>query len=281
MSTVTARPMRPWMKTFVSLLLLFYSLSSFGICEFKPQVKKVISLSGSMTVLLKETGLLSDPKLKGISVFSPVSESEFKGKIYPGGLFLAQSTLSEFSDGIVFFDKSEQLKKILQTRRDITAVEVSTRGLLPLEVIEESIRLLSPYTLGCEEKFAQFKKTAALLQEKLLRKIPSVYVVFYLGSIQGTKAPELVMVNDGVVALLIKEKKIKTYPSPHAYVNWSAKVISEMPRETLHVGIHDPSMKNEKKIKRSSNWMTLSYPGSLVPGYSQLEAFMYWAETIF
>lgn len=270
------------MKIFVSLFFLFISLHAVGACGFKPEVKKVISLSGSMTVLLKEIGLLKASQVKGISVFSPVSREEFSGKIYPGGLFIAQSSLNEFADSVVFFDQSEQLKRILKSRNDITEIELSTRGKLPLEVVDDSIKVLSHYVQDCGKNFDDFKVLAENTQKKLLSKLSSVpHVLFYLGAIKGNRLPEMVMVHDGVVALLLKEKKIKSYPSTLSYVNWSSKVMNELPLSTLHVGLFDPGMKIEKEIKRSSNRMTLIYPGVLVPGYTQLEAFLYWAGSIF
>lgn len=270
------------MKIFVSLFFLIISVNASAACGFKPDVKKVISLSGSMIVLLEKTNLLKSPVVKGISVFGPVSGKNFSGKIYPGGLFIAQSTLSEFSDALVFYDKSEQLKKILKSRNDINEVEISTRGRLPLEVVDDSIKVLSAYVHDCEKTFEEFRAKTLEVQNKLLRKLSSnPHIVFYLGPIKGGRLPEMVVVNDGVVALLLKEKKIHSYPTELSYVNWSAKVMAALPPGTLHVGLVDPGMKIEKEIKRSSKRMTLIYPGVLVPGYTQLEAFLYWAETIF
>lgn len=257
------------MKIFVSIFLL-YSSVSFA-CTFKSDVKKVISLSGSMTVLLNETGLLKD--VTGISVFNPASN--YKGKVYPGGLFIAQSMLRDFEHAVVFFDRGEQIRKILASKKTIKAVEVSTRDLLPLEVVELSKKLLSPYVNGCEEKFVSYTLKAKETQEKLLSAFKKpLNVVFYLGEIKG-RFPELVISHDGVVKLLLKEKKIISYPTELAYVNWSARVMSSLPKNTLHVGVSDPGMKEQREIKRSSLGTTLIYPGSLVPGLSQLEAFLF------
>jgi hypothetical protein len=261
------------MKIFVSFFLLFSSVSF--ACTFKKEVKKVISLSGSMTVLLNETGLLKG--VSGISVFNPVST--FKGTVYPGGLFIAQSTLSNFSGALVFFDQGEQIRKILSSGKNIISKEVITRNLLPLETVELTKKLLSPYVSGCEEKFSAYSEKAKKVQNELLGSFPKQQkVIFYLGEIKQ-RLPELVMANDGVVKLLLKEKKIISYPSELSYVNWSAKVLSELPKDYLHVGISDPGMKDHKEIKKSSKGTTLIYPGSLVPGLSQLEAFLFWARS--
>lgn len=281
MNTVTERRMRPWMKIFVSALILLFSLRSYSSCDFHKDVKKVISLSGPMTVALQKSNLLFHKKVAGISVFSPVDGKNYHGKVYPGGLFLAHTTLNEFSDAIVFYDQGAQIRRVLTSRQDIKGIEIKTRDLLPLEVVKLTIDELKKITQGCENEFSTFYSKALDVQKKLLEKIPlEMKAVFYLGPERSHRLPELVIANDGVPKLLIKERKLKTYPSELAYVNWSAKLLSELPKDTLHVIIEDPAMKNEKKIKRSSLRMTLIYPGSLVPGISQLEAFLFFANSL-
>ena len=115
MNTVIERSMRPWMSICLKIFIVsFFMISPLKAkCTFRQDLKKVISLSGPMTVLLKEVGLLDHPALGGISVFNPVSKEQFKKKIYPGGIFLANSTLKEFKDSVVFFDESQQVKNVL------------------------------------------------------------------------------------------------------------------------------------------------------------------------
>jgi hypothetical protein len=269
------------MKIFASLILLIFPFQIFAICTFKPDVKKVISLSGPMTVLLKNLNLLNHPVVRGISVFNPVSEKDYKGKVYPGGLFLGHSTLGEFSGAVVFYDQSSQLKKILQSGKAIKSVAMSTRDLLPMEVVNLSLNILKSYVDGCDKDFTAFKSLAEKTQQDLLKIIkPGIRVIFYLGAMRGDHFPELVIANDGVVKLLRKENKIHSYPSDLAYVNWSARIMSSLPENTLHVALHDSGKSDEKKIKRSSKRMTLAYPGSLVPGFTQLEAFSFWAKSL-
>lgn len=227
-----------------------------------------------MTVFFKEAGLLNH--VAGISVFNPVSD--FAGKYYPGGLFIAQSTLSDFNDAVVFFDQGEQIRKILSSGKKITGIEVQTRGKTPLEVVELTKNLLSPYVNNCEEKFSAVTKKAESVQKELLSVFKNqMKVIFYLGEIKQ-RYPELVIANDGVVKLLLREKKIVSYPSELAYVNWSARVMTSLTKDYRHIGISDPGNKNVKEIKKSPLGTTLIYPGSLVPGLSQLEAFLLWAK---
>ncbi len=270
------------MKTALSLFSFWLiSLSCHGSCGFKPSIKKVISLSGPITVLLKQVGLLNAPAVKGISIFSPIQRQEFKGTIYPGGLFLARSTLSEFSGGEVFYDSSRELRKILLTQPGIRAIEVNTRELLPLEVVDRSIDLLRGLTLGCEEEFRSFRDRTQKIQSELLRLIPEGFkVVFFLGRFTGVRAPELVMANDGAVKLLRRERRITTYPSQLAYANWSARILASLPAQTLFVGLVDPSLDGAERLVKSGPRWTVTFPGILVPGITQLEGLVFWARKL-
>lgn len=266
------------MRIFLSLFFLSFYVEA--ACEFKPAARKVISLSGTSTVVFKELGLLS--KLHGISVFNPISEKEFAGKVYPGGIFLSHSALSELEGSVVFFDESRDLRKVLGSRKTVNALEIHTRGLTPKESVDTTLKAIAPYIQNCEATISALNSKIKTLEEKLLKRIPdSLNVVFYLGEFQNGRAPEFVMVNDGVVKWLKDLKKIKTYPTELAYVNWSSKLMSEMPKNTMHVGVKDPGRENKHEIKRSPQRMTFIYPGSLVPGVTQLEAFLYWAEVTF
>ncbi len=266
------------MKTALSLVALWLlSLTCHATCGFKPSVQKVVSLSGPITVLLKETGLLRATAVKGISIFSPIQKRDFRGTIYPGGLFLARSTLAEFAGGVVFYDSGRELRKILMTQPGIRTIEVNSRDLLPLEVVDRSIDLLRGLTHGCEDGFKAFRDRARGLQDELLRSIPKGFkVVFFLGRFTGDRAPELVMANDGAVKLLRREKGIATYPSELAYVNWSARILASLPAKTLFVGLVDPSMDGEQRLVKSGERWTVTFPGILVPGSTQLAGLVYW-----
>jgi hypothetical protein len=269
------------MRIFLKLVLIFYSSLSFAVCDFKKDVKKVVSLSGSTTVILKEFGLLKNPKLHGISVFNPINENEFKGTIYPGGIFLSQGSLTELDGAVVLYDESRDLKKILGTHEKIVSREVKTRNQTPGETIESNVMLLSEFISGCEKEISSLKNKTKSIEDKILAKLPSPFsVIFYLGDFANGRLPEMVMVNDGAVKWLIQKEKIQTYPTELAYVNWSAKIMQTFSGKTLHVGIKDSGRTSEKKILRSSQKMTLIYPGSLVPGLSQLEGFLYWSENL-
>ncbi len=265
------------MNIFVSLLL-FISFETLA-CSFTQKAMKVISLSGPVTVLLRETGLLRDPHLKGISIFNPVNEKEYSGKVYPGGLFIAQSIVPEFRDSVLFYDEGKQLEMLLKRESTIKGIAINTRSLHPLQVSDLIIKKITPFVADCSGEFKKFTQKGKELQNALIKEIgQGQKVIFYLGEISQTRYPQLVIANDGVVKLLRDKKLIETYPSDLAYVNWSAKIRSELAKQTLHVGLVDPGMKFEQKFSRSSLGMTLTYPGALTPGHSQLEAFLYWAK---
>lgn len=264
------------MKIFLSFIILIFSLKTFAVCDFKPSVKKVISLAGPATVTLKELGLLNNPKLKGISVFNPVGKNEFSGRIYPGGIFLSQNTLNEFKDSVVFFDESRELTRIFKTYPTMVSREIKTRNQIPSETIDVTLKAVSEFITGCEEKIKSLVSKKEKLEASILSNIKKkLNVVFYLGDILNNRPPELVIVNDGVIKWLVMKEKISTYPSELAYVNWSARIMNGLPKDTLHIGIKDTEQEGLIKIKRSSRWTTLMYPGALVPGITQLEAFEY------
>lgn len=267
------------MKIFLSFFL--YSSLTFAECAFKADIKKVASLSGPMTVLFSELGLLKSPAIAGISHYHPVDRKGFSGRRFPGGIFLAPSVLEDLSGAIVFYDESRELKKILETQRSLKAIEVKTRNLLPLDSIERSIELVLPILSGCESSLSVLRKKAQMLQSELIKKVPSgMRVYFYLGKIADSRFPEMLIVQDGAVKLLLQEKRIITYPSPLSYVNWSSKILQESGPSTLHVGIVDSGDSGKIEITKKKNTQNIFFPGALVPGLYQLRAFHYWANSL-
>lgn len=264
------------MRIFLKIFILLISLDLHAICDFKKEITKVISLSGTSTVILKELGLLKNPKLKGVSVFNPIEDSDFQGKIYPGGIFLSHQSMEELDQGFVLYDESRELRRIFESRPSIKAREIKTRNLTPNQAIETTISAINKLIQDCGNEVERLNKKINEIQKSLLKLLPSKrFVVFYLGDFIGGRRPQMVMANDGVVKWLVKENKIKTYPSELAYVNWSSKILNDLSPQTIHIGLIDSGRNGEKKIKKSPAGVTLIYPGSLVPGLSQLEAFLF------
>lgn len=262
------------MKIFLKVFLSLYCVSTFAQCEFANNTG-VVSLSGTTTVLFKELGLLT--KLKGISVFNPVTKEEYNGKVYPGGIFLSQSALVELKGVHVFYDESRELGKIFKSQQ-IRSVEIKSRNQTPSETIHRALKEIIPLTIGCDKKVAELEKKRINLEQKLLNLIQSKKsVLFFLGEFKADRLPEMIMSNDGVVKLLREKNKINTYPTELAYVNWSAKILQEL-QGMIYIGVTDPARENKKEVKKVGAKINFAYPGSLVPGLSQLEAFTFLFE---
>jgi hypothetical protein len=257
-------------------LLVFFSLKANAACDFKPHVTKVFSLSGPMTIALKHMGLLKHPKLYGISVFNPIAKDEFKGRRFPGGVFISQSTFSEFSGGIVFYDESRELSRILDPMSSLQARQIKTRGLTPGDVTSYLVKEIEPFVEHCEKELSDLVELTKKEEAKLLARFPKpLFVLYFLGEYHQGRPPEMLMVNDGIVKWLVENGQIKTYPSPLAYVNWSAKIMKTLPDSLIRIVVKDSAEGMTKLKKKEGDHINFTYPGALVPGISQLEAWNY------
>src|SRR5690606_14230323 len=129
-------------------------------------------------------------------------------------------------------------KRLFKSRANITGVEVKTRNLLPLEALTITVNALEPYLSGCEALIQKINEEAQRIQNQILKSLSKKQDIgFYLGELRGGKRPEIVMVNDGMVKVLITEKKVATYPTDMAYVNWSSKILRSVPESTVHIGL--------------------------------------------
>jgi hypothetical protein len=260
------------MKILFSLLFLF-SFSVRAACRFSPQVNSVYSLSGPMSALIEDLGLMSSPAMKGVTVFYPELKN-FKGEIVPGGVYLAPAKLEAMNNSLVFFDTSTELKKLFKTKK-INAVEVNTRGLSPREVTTALWEMLKNQVQDCQTESSKMFERVETLEKKIRKEMnPPMSVVVFLGKVGEGKLPELVIANDGIVKWLRGNKLIETYPSELAYVNWAASVMNELKEHLLLGFVEAKSPMLTGKDKR----VTLSYPGALIPGMRQLEAWNYFLE---
>lgn len=256
------------------LVSLLFNFSVFA-CEFAPEVKGVYSLAGSVTLALRDLDLIKSPKLLGISIFHPVDKKVFKGEILPGGIFLSHDTIKRLKGSVLFYDESREMTRILSGYPDVKAVQVKTRGLDPLKVIEQTNSDMKKFLKGCDQKIVSRK-----LEEKLqnLKKLvpANTKLIVFLGSIMNNRLPELLMVNDGVVKWMVQQKLIQTYPSSLSYVNWSAKILLEMPNDAVRLGMKDSGSEMTLKVEKSEHYSNLTYPGALIPGSGQVEAMIYY-----
>ncbi len=268
--------MKLWISISLSFLLVTIS-EGRASCDFNESLKTIYSLSGPVTIALKELELLKSRKLKGLSVFHPITADEFKGEFLPGGIFLSREHLQKMKGSLIFLDESRELNRMLKSVEGMTLEEIKTRGLTPLEVTEQVSLVLKKYLQNCEDKILKLQNKSKALAAEILSKTPgNLTAIFYLGQIRPPRLPDMVMVNDGIVKWLKDEVKLKTYPSELAYVSWSAKIIQEMPKETWHIGIMDSGRELKKEVmKLEAKKLNFTYPGSLIPGLSQLEAWLY------
>lgn len=257
------------MKILFSLLIFITSSFATASCGFTPGHKSIYSLSGPLTVIFEELGLLSSPVVKGISVFYPAPDS-FKGEVIPGGVFLSPAKLSSMKNSIVFYDGSQELKKLFRSQ-NIEAIEFISRNQTPREVTTSAISLLSKHLSGCDTGKILSKLDG--LEKDIQAKMKNMKVIFFLGRITNQKLPELVIANDGLVLWLRKTKLITTYPSELAYVNWSGAIMNNLKTGTALVGISEAEAPS---LQGSSGRYNLVYPGGLIPGIRQLEAWIYY-----
>jgi hypothetical protein len=268
--------MKLWIS--ISLSLFLFSIEKGkASCDFNESLKSVYSLSGPVTIALKELELLKSKKLKGLSVFHPITDDEFEGEFLPGGIFLSREYLSKMKESLIFLDESRELSRMLKGVKGITLEEIQTRGLTPLQVTELVVQKMKKYLSGCDSELLKFQNKSKALAKEILSKLPvKLTAVFYLGQIRPPRVPDMAIVNDGVVKWLKDSEKLKTYPSTLAYVNWSAKIIQEMPENTLHIGVVDSGRVFKKEVSKiNAKRINFTYPGSLIPGLSQQEAWLY------
>ncbi len=261
------------MKIFFSLFLLF-TLKAYGNCDFRENVKSVYSLSGPVSKTLEEIQLLSSPRVKGISIFYPTTLDKKK---IPGGIFIAPGLLNEMKNSLVIYDESQELKKLFDSQ-GIHTISLNSRGKSPHEVMEESERVVRPFLKGCDDKLLLLQKKIAALESEIRKKSTTKKdIVFFLGEVNDGKLPDLVVANDGIARWLKENKLVSGYPSELAYVNWSARVLGKIPQSTIYLGLKEAP---KPGLKGQSLRMTLEYPGALMPGMTQLEAWIYFLDHI-
>jgi hypothetical protein len=165
----------------IALLFNFFLLvNPLKACELNSQFKSYYSLSGPVTDIFYRFGLLKNSSLKAISIYHPVREQDFLGDILPGGIFVGHEKLRSMKEGIVFYDESIDLKKMLKLSPSITAVEINTRNLTPPMVLLELEKKISPFLKGCVwQKLTQEMEAQLFRLKKLLPQ--KSFVLFFLG----------------------------------------------------------------------------------------------------
>ncbi len=259
------------MKILVSLIL-FWAATSQAACHFNSSYRKIYSLSGPVTKIFEELNLLHASELKGLSIFYPIPES-FRGEKIPGGVFLSPAKLDEMKDAVVFFDESQELRKLFRAR-SINAAEIRSRNQTPGEVTETVLKVLGKYVSECDAKKVREKYQE--LEKRITQKMKArLEIVFFLGEVRKEKVPEFIIANDGLVLWLRKMKLISSYPSELGYVNWAGSILEDMKNKALFLGLMEG---NTPKVIGNRKRANLIYPGALIPGIGQLEAWNYFLD---
>lgn len=244
--------------------VLFIFLFSFSAvsCELK---EDIVSLSGPMTLMIEELDLLSDSRLKAISIFHPIEDIQMtKATILAGGLFLTKKALAPYRQNIFFYDKSRALKKTLKSSGLAKMIEIDSRQKDPYIFSWELVETLGPFLKGCDNNISQLKKKLVpikRIKEKFYK------VIFFMSNISRSgKLPKLVISNDTFVSFLKKNiKEFSTYESDLHYAPWSAKKMKGHQDYKL-IGLSE-SKTNEILIKTiDENKFNMSMRGITVPG---------------
>jgi hypothetical protein len=155
------------------IILVLSFLLSLGVtfaCQFKQEIRSVYSLSGPVTMALRDLNLIKSSKLKGISVFHPIKKGDFNGQFLPGGVFLSHETIKKISGSLLFYDESRELKKILSQYKDINSIEIKTRNLTPPQVLATIVEILTPLLSGCDYLELKKQMDLKLSELKKIRK---------------------------------------------------------------------------------------------------------------
>lgn len=230
--------------------------------------KKIVSLSGPITMLLEELGLLEDRKLAAISNFHPI-QSKTSAEVLKGGLFLSFRKLRNYKGHTFFVDKSVEFEKLLRKSDIKESIVVDSRGMGAVKATELSLKKISPQLKGCEKKIVKIQMRLLSLKEKL-KQTSLNNLIFYLGSLK-IKKPDYIMARDGFVLDLINYSHLETFQSKLHYVLWSQKELRNY-SDYIEVGVVQ-EMKQKSLVMReySKFKYDLSYPGVLIPGMSQVK----------
>lgn len=260
------------MKQVISLVFIFFSTSSIACKLTLP----VVNLSGSLTMIMDEIGLLDDPKLRAVSSYY-INESKARSHtvdLLMGGIFLSPKIMKKYKKAFFLIDESKELRQQFQ-KLNLKNEILKTRGLTPIQAIKASFNLLEKVSQGCTKRMKALLKAV----DKQVADIKKVKwdkerIFFFLGSMKAG-FPQMLMVNDGFVKYLRDKFGLKTYPSTVAYSGWSQKKIEQIHDEnTIYMGLVADSDLHESsydfKHLRKNEW-DANARYLLVPGLGQLD----------
>lgn len=255
------------MKILSFFLALFFNLSLFA-CQLIPG--SYVSLSGPISHLWQEWGLLQDPSWKAASSYHFLP-SNFKGEVLAGGLLLTKNKLLKYKDAVVFYDQSSQLDRLLKKYSYKNKVSINTRKLGVFETLDQLIKSSLPYLHECEKEISKIQQLKVKIQKKMLNIKTTGKLIFYLGALsKNGKSPEFIMANDSFIIDLKQAAALRTYPSDLAYVRWSQKEITNQ-KGFIHIGLEvDKNCPGICLQQVEKDRYNLSGARILTPGISQV-----------
>jgi hypothetical protein len=273
MNAVINWPTRRWISfSFITFLGTFLIHSEVMACKFKSS-EKIVSLAASISGLLNELDLYTDPNLIALSSYHYQAD-KVESKLVSGGLYLADDTLKSWDKSIVFFDDSSQLKIQLKKFPKLKAISVTTRGQDSYTVYQDSIKFLAPHLIGCENKLAKLEMTINHIRSKLALKLNNyTSQLIFIGVCSEQFWPKTIMVHDGLAKLLYAWFKLELYPSDLSYVSWSEKILNNfLIKKPLILCLDNSKVTNKLNATTSNNYMNLYDSQFLLPGINQILA---------
>jgi len=252
------------------LLGLFFLIPSLSACEFNYS-GAVVSLSAPVTQYLVELDLLNSKKLKAVSSYHGINQDRYHGEVLGGGKFLSLKHFKKYREALIFYDQNRE-QELLFKKEFFQKAKIESfaqRGLDPFEVFQKLNKQIAPYLFGCEKKVQQLRKKVSKLKAEIDSNTKKpINALFFLGEIKGEKLPQYLVLNDGAISYLLKNKKLNSYPSDLAYVPWAAKIIKKM-TGFKQIGLSTMKSKHFMKTLGKSK-LNLYHEGALLPGISQI-----------
>lgn len=262
MSFVTNWPM----KNLIVIFSLFTSYNLLAKCELK---KPIVSLSASISSIIRELGLEGSPNLIATLKFHNIKP--VKGKQLVGGLYFSSAEIKSWKSSHIFFDESKKFEKELALIPSQQKSKVYTRGITPMALVSTTLNLLKEYLDGCDQEMTNLNQRVLRIEKSIAAKFKDYNkrILLFLGNCDKSR-PRMLMVHDGIIEYLVSKFKAKTYPSDLSYVYWSEKVLSRFADEDIVNICADNSY---KKVHKNKNTIKISARRILSPGLDQLLAF--------
>lgn len=217
-------------------------------------------------MLLERLNLLENEKILAISSFHPVLKT--KRPRIGGGIFLSVKEVKKYDGAVVFFDESNELERNLKRSLDGTLIEVKTKGKNPFKVLEENLKALSPYLEKCDEKISEIKSWAKKIKKSYSEKKKKTWI-FFLGKLETSDYPELIVSNDLFVKFLRESKFISTYESDLSYTNLAEKFISIYKNHQIF-GLYEAKSEELEVKTVSEKRINLGFRGIFSHGFRQI-----------